>query len=167
MNKLFFITALLLSTSTFAKDMTSRLGVGYSDQFSTSMPSVAVKYYSSQDFALSAALGIDTNTTNSAAGGSNFGFGARIYKTIFPEDNLNFYMGAGVGLLTIGSTTVGGTSTSGFELSGFAGCELFFPGLDSVGINFQAGIGVTSLSSGVRFRTIGDSPLRAGMFFYF
>lgn len=163
------VAALLISISStaFAKDMTSRLGVGYSDSFSAAtMPSLAVKYYASNDFALSAALGIDTNSTSSAAGGSNFGFGAKVYKTIFPEDNLNFYMGAGAALVTIGGTS-GAASTSGFELNGFAGCEIFFPGVDSVGINFQAGVGVTSVTSGVRFRTIGDTPLKAGMYFYF
>ncbi|MBK9294188.1 MAG: organic solvent tolerance protein [Oligoflexia bacterium] len=161
------IFGLFIFQTAEAKDMTSRLGVGYSDSFSAAtMPSLAVKYYASQDFALSAALGIDTNSTNSSAGGSNFGFGAKVYKTIFPEDNLNFYMGAGAALVTIGGTN-GGASSSGFELNGFAGCELFFPGLDSVGINFQAGVGVTSVSSGVRFRTIGDTPFKAGMYFYF
>jgi hypothetical protein len=153
-----------------AKDMTSRLGVGYSNSFgvSSNMPSLAVKYYSSQDLALSAALGIDTNTTNSTSGNSNFGFGAKIYKTIFPEDNLNFYMGAGAGLISSSPASGGsGSTSSGFELSGFAGVEFFVPGLDSMGFNFQAGVGVVSTSAGVRFRTIGETPLTAGMYFYF
>ncbi len=54
-----------------------------------------------------------------------------------------------------------------FEMSGFFGAEFFIPGIDSLGINFQAGIGITSLSTGVRFRTIGETPLKAGMYFYF
>lgn len=155
-----------LSSAAKAKDMTSRLGVGYSDSFSAaSLPSIGVKYYSSQDFSISAALGIDTQ---SSTGASNFGFGAKAYKTVFTEDNLNFYMGAGAALVSLGPASGSTASaTSGFELSGFCGVEFFLPGLDSVGINFQAGVGVVSLSSGVRFRTIGDTPLKAGMYFYF
>ncbi len=169
MGKLIFAITLIVSTLAQAKDMTSRLGVGYSDSFSAaSLPSLAVKYYPSQDFSVSAALGIDTNSTNSTNGSSNFGFGAKVYKTIFPEDNMNFYMGAGVGLVSISPTSGGtGSTSSGFELNGFCGVEFFIPGLDSIGFNFQAGVGVTSLSSGVRFRTIGDTPLKAGMYFYF
>lgn len=161
-----FIFALLLAQNTFAKDMTSRLGVGYSDSFSAaSLPSIGVKYYASQDLSISAALGIDTNASG---GTSNFGFGAKVYKTVFTEDNLNFYMGAGAGLVSIGPAAGSTVSTSsGFELAGFCGVEFFIPGIDSIGINFQAGVGVTSLSSGVRFRTIGDTPLKAGMYFYF
>jgi hypothetical protein len=162
----------LISTTSIlsqAKDMTSRLGVGYSDSFSVSpMPSLAVKYYPSTEWSLSAALGIDTNSSNSSGGNSNFGFGVKAYKTIFTEDNLNFYMGAGAGLISSSpGSGASGSTNSGFELSGFCGAEFFIPGLESLGLNFQAGVGVTSLSSGVRFRTIGESPLNAGMYFYF
>lgn len=165
--KIFIISLIAVaSTATFAKDLTSRLGVGYSDSFSsTDLPSIAVKYYSGKDFAISAALGINTQSTT---GTSNFGFGARAYKTVFPEDNLNFYMGGGAALVSFGPAAGGtGSTTSGFELSGFAGVEFFVPGLDSVGFNFEAGVGVVSVSSGVTFRTIGNTPLKAGMYFYF
>jgi hypothetical protein len=163
-----FIIAFTYTQNVFAKDMTSRLGIGYSDSFSVTMPSIAAKYYSSNDLAFSAALGIDTNSTNSTNGNSNFGLGGKIYKTVFLEENLNFYMGGGASVVSISPTSGGtGNTNSGFELNGFFGAEFFLPGIDSIGFNFQAGIGVTSLSSGVRFRTIGDTPLKAGMYFYF
>jgi hypothetical protein len=160
---------MLFGASALAKDLTSRLGVGYTDSFGISnLPSLAVKYYPSNDLAVSASLGIDTNTTNSTAGSSNFGFGARVYKTVFTEENLNFFMGAGGALISTGPTSGGsGSNSSGFELAGFCGVEFFWPGLDSLGFNFLGGIGITSLSSGVRFRTLGESPFKAGMFFYF
>jgi len=164
-----FSFLIILPSPSQAKDMTSRLGVGYMNDFSIQpLPSIAVKYYPSTDIAVSAALGVDTNTTNTTGGSSAFGFGAKFYKTIFTEDNLNFFMGAGAGLVSLAPASGGsGSTNSGFELSGFAGAEFFIPGLDSLGFNFSAGVGVTSLSSGVRFRTIGESPLNAGMFFYF
>ena len=151
------------------KDMSNRLGVGYSDSFSISpLPSVAVKYYPNNDWALSLALGIDTNTLNSSSGNSDFGLGGNFYKTIFTESMLNFFMGAGAAIVSQGPASGGtGTTSSGFELSGFGGCEFFFPGLENIGFNFLFGVGVTSISSGVRFRTIGESPLKAGIYFYF
>jgi len=142
-----------------ARDLNHRLGVGYSDQFSMSIPSLAVRYYSAPDIGLSLHLGVNTESDN-----SKFGFGGKFYKIIFPEDNMNFYMGAGASLL---STKIAGVNNSGFEISAFCGGEFFIPGLDSLGISFEAGVGIVSLSNGVNFRTIADHPLKAGMIFYF
>ncbi len=143
-----------------AKDLTSRLGVGYSNQFSEDLPSLGVRYYPNPQLGISGALGVDTDEDK-----SKFGFMVRIFKIIFPEDNLNFYMGSGAGLIS--EKIKGSDNQSGFELTGFAGCEFFFTGLDSLGFSFEAGIGVTSISSQVRFRTMGDFVSRAGMHFYF
>ncbi len=142
-----------------AKDLNHRLGVGYSDQFAIPIPSVAVRYYSSEEVGFSMHLGVNTESDN-----SKFGFGGKFYKIIFPEDHMNFYMGAGAGLL---STKIASVNNSGFEVSAFCGGEFFIPGLDSLGISFEAGVGIVSLSNGVNFRTIADSPLKAGMIFYF
>lgn len=163
----FLIFALILGTSVHAKELTNRLGIGYSDQFSVDggLPSVSVRYWPDPKLGLGAALGVDTEDDN-----SRFGFMARIYRIIFTEDNMNFYMGTGAGLISIEKPKASGTGTdndSGFELNGFFGAEFFFQGLDSLGFCFEAGVGVTSISSEVRFRTIGDSPVKAGMTFYF
>lgn len=168
MKMLIFILVTTFSTTVLATDMTSRLGVGYSNFMSVGdMPSLAVKYYPSEQLALSAALGIDTSTENSnSSGNSNFGFNVGVYKTIFPEENMNFFMGANAGLVS-SKPISSGDSSSGFELAGFIGAEFFVPGIESLGFNIMAGIGVTSTSAGVRFKTIGYSPLHAGMYFYF
>lgn len=144
-----------------AKDLSSRMGIGYTDQFGVtrSLPSLSVRYYPNADYGLMGSLGVDTVKNNSL-----FGFGAKILKIVFREDNLNFYTGAGGGLV---SQQDNGNSNSGFDLNGFAGAEFFMPGLENLSFNFEAGVGITSVSSEVRFRTIGDSPLRAGIFFYF
>jgi hypothetical protein len=142
-----------------AKDLTHRLGIGFSENSSINLPSLAAKYYVSPDIALGANLGVDTQNDE-----SRFAAAARVYKTIFVEDNLNFYGGASVGSV---SHEESGSNISGFELSGFFGCEFFFTGLESLGFSFEAGVGVTNDSTGTRFRTIGDTPFRAGMLFYF
>lgn len=151
---------LLLSSTAMAKDLTNRLGIGYANQFSTDLPAIAAKYYPSQELALTGALGINTGPSD-----SKFGFMVKVQRVVFPEDNMNFYMGAGAGLL---SNKVGNsTNESGFELLGFAGGEFFFTGLDSLGFSFEAGVGILSVTSGVTFRTVGDSPFKASVIFYF
>lgn len=149
----------LFTSSSWAKDLTNRMGIGYSNQFSVDLPCITAKYYPSQDLGISAALGINTGTKD-----SKFGFLAKVHRTVFPEENMNFYMGAGAGLL---SNKVDSKNESGFELMGFAGGEFFFTGLESLGLSFEAGVGVVSVTSGVTFRTIGDSPIKGAVIFYF
>ncbi|MCH2534418.1 MAG: organic solvent tolerance protein [Bdellovibrionales bacterium] len=158
--RLIVIMTILMSAPVFAKDLTNRLGVGYSNHFSESLPSLSVSYYNSPDMAFSASIGVDTQENN-----SKFGFMARMKRIIFPENNLNFYMGAGAGILSYENNA--GTTDSGFELNGFAGAEFFFSGLENLGFNFEFGIGVSSVSSQVRFYTLGQSPVHAGITFYF
>ena len=155
------LIAVLLGSSAFAKDLSNRLGVGYSNQFGVSddLPSIAVRYYPNANYGLMASLGVDTEDQN-----SRFGFSAKIMKIVFREDNMNFYTAASAGIV---SRELAGKNDSGFDLSGLVGAEFFLPGLENLGISFEGGVGVTSISSQVRFRTIGDSPLRAGMIFYF
>jgi hypothetical protein len=143
-----------------AKDLSHRLGIGYKDQFGTELPAVAVQYYPGPDLGFSASVGVDT-----AKNASKFGVNAKLYRVIFTEDNLNFYLGAGAGMLS--TETLPGQNENGFELMAFGGSEFFLPGLENLGFSFEAGTAVTSLSSNVRFRTYGDSPLRAGIIFYF
>jgi len=163
--RLIYCLALLLGFNLFinstaqAKELTSRLGVGYANQFSTNLPSLAVRYYPDPKIGVGAELGVDTNEGN-----QKFGLAARLYRIVFTEDNLNFYMGTAAGVI---SEEQNNTTSSGFELSGYIGTEFFLPGLENLGFSFEAGVGVSSVSSQVRFRTIGDSPFQAGLIFYF
>lgn len=151
----------LASVTAHAKDMPNRMGVGYADPFglTQSLPSLALRYYPNSSYGLQGTIGVDTEDDN-----SRFGFQAKIMKIIFPEDHMNVYTGAAAGLV---SQEVLGDNDSGFDLAGFMGVEFFLAGLENLSFNFEAGVGVTSISDEVRFRTIGDHPLRAGMFFYF
>ncbi|OFZ18139.1 MAG: hypothetical protein A2Z20_06255 [Bdellovibrionales bacterium RBG_16_40_8] len=146
-------------TISWGKELTNRLGFGYSNQFSEELPSVAIRYYPDAKLGVGAALGVDTYEDN-----SKFGVMVRLYRIIFTEDNMNFYMGTSAGVISIEQAS---KTDSGFELSGYCGGEFFLTGLDNLGISFEAGVGVTSIKSQVRFRTIGDHPLKAGIIFYF
>src|SRR5262245_47948189 len=161
MRQLCLLFALFITVPAMAKDMGSRLGVGYANQFGLDqdLPSIALRYYPNSDYGLMGALGVDTEKNN-----SRFGCQLKVLKLVFKEDHLNFYTGAGAGLV---SRELNGSTDSGFDLSGFLGAEFFFAGLENLGFKFEAGVGVTSVSSEVRFRTVGDHPLKAGVFFYF
>lgn len=158
-------TVLLTSFSIQAKDLTNRLGIGLGNQFSQELPAVSAYYYPNPELGLGLALGVNTEDDR-----SKFGLLFKIYRVIFPEDNMNFYMGASAGLLSYEQdkdTNTGTETQSGFELNGFFGGEFFFSGLDSLAFRFEAGLGILSVDDGVTFRTIGDSPVRAGITFYF
>ena len=156
----FIVGIVLTPTVAQAKDLTDRLGIGYANQFSTNIPSLAVRYYPNSKLALGAELGVDTEQNN-----SNFGFQVNVHRIIFTEENLNFYMGSSGGLISTQSN--GSSIESGFELSAVVGCEFFFAGLENLGFSFEAGMGVDAISNQVRVRTIGDSPMQAGILFYF
>jgi hypothetical protein len=142
-----------------AKDLSNRLGIGYKNQFGIDLPGIALQYYPGPQLAVSAVVGVDTEENN-----SKFGAMVKLHRVVFQEDNLNFYLGAGAGLL---SNEIAGKNESGFELLAFGGVEFFFAGLENLGFSMEFGPAITSLSSNVRFRTFGDSPLRAGITFYF
>ena len=57
-----------------------------------------------------------------------------------------------------------GKKENGFELNALFGGEFFFTGLDSLAFTFEGGVGIVSTSD-VRFRTIANSPLKAGILF--
>lgn len=155
------LLVLFVGSSALAKDLSNRLGVGYSNQFGVSddMPSIAMRYYPNADYGLMGSIGVDTEDN-----ASRFGFSAKVMKLVFREDNLNFYTAAMAGIV---SRELNNKNESGFDLAGLVGAEFFLPGLENLSLSFEAGVGITSISSQVRFRTIGDSPLRAGMIFYF
>lgn len=158
MKSILVLLALTFSSMGFAKDLTNRLGVGYRDTLTTGRPALAVQYYPTREYGVIGAIGVDTQDQNSS---SSFEGGVR--RMIFREDNMNFFMG---GTMAMISATTSGVSQSGYELGAHVGGEFFLTGLDSLGFNFQVGVSVASTNK-VRFRTTADSPITAGIIFYF
>lgn len=151
--------ALLISSSSQAKDLTSRLGVGYRNMLvTTSLPSVAAFYYPSPDLGIIGSIGVDTEENN-----SKFAFAGALRRIIFKEQNMNFF---GSGQVAMVNQEVATTKDSGFELAATVGGEFFLPGLESLGFNFETGMGITTVKK-TRFRTLGESFLNAGIVFYF
>ncbi|MBO9668421.1 MAG: organic solvent tolerance protein [Bdellovibrio sp.] len=161
------ITALSLCMVVFAgvaqaKELTNRLGVGVKTHATLDLPELAVVYNPSSEIQVTGGLGVDTQKDQ-----SKFSVNAGIRRIVFKEEHMNFYMGGTLGLVNWEEAQGTGTNKqSGFELDAVFGGEFFFTGLDSLGFTFEGGAGVISADD-VRFRTIADSPFRAGIIFYF
>ena len=154
-----FIAISTLTTAAQAKDLTNRLGVGYRDSYVTfDLPSIAAFYYPSPDLGVLGSLGVDTQENN-----SKFALAAGVRRIIFKEDNMNFFMGGQVAMI---NNEVSSTKDNGFEISATVGGEFFLAGLDSLGFNFETGVGITNVKK-TRFRTVGSSFVGGGIVFYF
>lgn len=149
----------LSALSSQAKDLTHRLGVGFKNNTSMSVPSLAAVYYSSKDMAWTASAGFDTQKNNSSMQVS-----AGVRQMIYFENNLNFYAGAQAGIINYETTTTG--KSTGFEVLAVGGAEFFFAGLENLGFTVEAGVGLSTANE-TRLRTTADDPLRAGVVFYF
>ena len=154
----FFLALVVISGTVEAKELSSRLGVGFRNAYSFELPAIAANYYPNPDTGFIGALGLDTAENN-----AKFALSGGVRRVIFKEDNMNFFMS---GILSFVSSETNGSTSSGFEISALVGDEFFLPGLENLGFNIEAGVGVANLSK-VRFRTIADHMLRAGVFFYF
>lgn len=147
-----------VSSQVFAKDLTHRLGAGFKNNTSENIPSLAVVYYASQSYAFTGGVGADTQKNNSRMQAN-----AGIRKMIYFENNLNFYMGAQLGFLSVETAAA---RDNGLDMLATFGTEFFFSGLENLGFTLEAGVGVSTVRD-TRFRTVADDPLRAGVLFYF
>ncbi len=150
---------LIAVTTASAKDLTHRLGVGFKNNTSQDLPSLALVYYPSNAVAFTAGFGMDTKKDY---GSTQVLAGARYI--IYPESNLNFFTAAQAGIISFENPVDG--KKNGVEVAGVFGVEFFFTGLENLAFTFEAGLSMNTVNN-TRFRTIGDDPLRAGLIFYF
>lgn len=134
------------------------MGFGLALQDFGTLPSISARYHFSRHVTGSFYVGFNTQSLVDA-----FILGGKLYRNIHLEDNINFYLGAGLGLLSQKTASI---SHSGFELSALIGAEFFFSELRNLGIQFETGIAVRSLDT-VSFKTLGSSFAGAGIHYYF
>ena len=141
-----------------ARNLSRRLGAGFVSQIATTeegrLPAIDAKYYFTKRVAASLGVGFDTRNDRSA-----FGIGSKFFYNLFGEQNLLFYTGAGIAVLSRSGTKV--------QYSGFFGSEFFFTDLPSLGFSFEAGLRGDNTRGKFSIRTTGDSFLTAGIHFYF
>ena len=149
----------LFSSLVSAKEMPQRLGVGIKNNTSESLPSLAAVYHVNGLTAVTGGVGVDTKKDY-----SKFQINAGIRHVIFHENQLHYYAGGQLGLVTFEEPVTG--KENGFEANFLMGVEFFFTGLENVGFSFEGGLGLSSVKD-TRIRTLADDPFRAGIIFYF
>jgi hypothetical protein len=155
---LFFL--ILAPTLVSAADLRGRMGVGFSNQLANDIPAISLKVQQSKTFAIGGLVGFKSDQDNTL-----YGAGIKLYRIIFDEPQLNFYM-AGL-LATETYLNDQNKVTSGYQMDGTLGSEFHFQGLESLGFSLEFGVSVRNVSdSGTSFQTLGDSMIKAAVHFY-
>ncbi len=149
-----FLTA---SNHAMALEKTNRLGVGMANQLKNDFPSFSFKIQKNRSFAYGGLIGLSTDQTS-----GGYGVGLKLYRNIFDEPQLNFYM-AGMGAML--SNKIAGTSYSGFQFDLSFGSEFHFAGLNSLGFSFEFGVSASKKKEFV-FQTLGNHFIVSGIHFY-
>ena len=153
------ISIFLLGANAEAKDLTHRLGIGFKNNTSQDLPSLALVYYPSANFGFTAGVGTDTKkdyNSFQALAGARF--------IVYPETNMNFYTAGQAAVISYENPIDG--KKNGIEVAGLFGVEFFLTGLENLGFTFEAGVSMNTVNN-TRVRTVGDDPFRAGLLFYF
>ncbi len=153
------VLCLLLSAPAIAKDLTHRIGLGYNAQFNQTndingTPAISLKYGLAPRAVIDLIAGFNGTKNSSGVGALKYMY------TIFPETYANFYGLAAFGLVNL-------NEKSGSEILGGFGGEFFIPGVDSLGISFETGVAVQSVTGTTILKSYGISFINAGMHFYF
>ncbi|MBS1958948.1 MAG: hypothetical protein JST80_05705 [Bdellovibrionales bacterium] len=160
--RVFISLVLLMAPCAEAKELVGRLGLGYNAQFANTqqvngVPAISIKYGVAPRAMIEAIGGF-------YSGSNGTGVAALKYMyTVHAESYANFYF-------LFGGGYVSANHQNGTEFVGGLGCEFFIPGVDSVGLSFETGMSIESLTSGTGsfvLKTFGVSFINAGMHFYF
>ncbi len=155
--KILFIPLFFFPLILNASPNLGHLGLGYSNQLVNSIPGVSVKYQATQTISYGGLFNFST------ADNGGWGLGAKFYRNIFAEPNLLFY---GAFLLGYASRDLPqGQSDSGVQMDLTIGSEFFIPGIQSIGLSFEAGLSFNTLN-GSTFQTAGSNFVTAEVHFY-
>lgn len=150
----------LLPSLTLAGDLRGRLGVGATNQLANDIPAISLKIQTTKTFAIGGVLGFKSDQDNTL-----YGAGVKLYRIIFDEPQLNFYMAGMLGSL---SYLDGDKAKTGYQIDGTLGSEFHFAGLESIGFSFEFGLSVREADpdGGTSFETLGDQFVKAAVHFY-
>ena len=159
--KFFYLLLVFIPLFSQAADLRGRMGVGGSNQLANGLPALSLKIQQSKTFAMGGVLGIKSDEDNTL-----YGAGLKVYRIIFDEPQLNFYM---AGLFA--TETYSGKkdkAKSGYQIDGTMGTEFHFTGLESIGFSFEFGLSVRNVDDkkGTTFQTLGDQFVKAAVHFY-
>ncbi len=146
-----------LSQGASAYDKVNRLGLGMSNQLKNDFPALSFKMQKNRSFAFGGLFGISSNPDS-----GGYGLGLKVYRNLFDEPQLNFYV-AGMGAVL--SNKENRTNYSGFQFDLSLGSEFHFSGLQSLGFSFEFGASAFKKKDFV-FETLGNSFVVSAIHFY-
>jgi hypothetical protein len=156
---LLVILSLAIPTTGWAlKDLSDRLGFGFTYHHFQPSTGVSMRYHPDRYFGATGVLAL-----NAGRGSHTLVAGAKINRNLVVEENALFYLGLGGFIL---STKTGTTTETGAEADALGGVEFFLPGLPNLGIQLEAGLALR-LMGGFELQTIGGGFASAGMHYYF
>jgi len=132
--------ALLLPSTTEARDLREHVGVGFSNQFSSSVNSISARYHlptrsPTIRMSVEGTVGVSLMMPTSAQTTYNGWFaGARLLYGLVAEDNMTLYTAIGGALASLeGTETV-------VRLQPSMGAEFFLYGLENLGFSTEWGL---------------------------
>ncbi|UCD85977.1 MAG: hypothetical protein JSU92_07230 [Deltaproteobacteria bacterium] len=150
-----------------AKDLSKRVGLGYNSQIETigveyfQIDGPSIKYGISPDIGIQGILGF-SNYSN----GVEFSvlvLGGKFFYNIIKEENMNFYAGGGLGIISLSNAA----DETGIFVCGYVGEEFFFSGLPNLGFSAEMGLVIESMDDlGSYVGTYGGF-LEIGINYYF
>jgi hypothetical protein len=152
-----FLQGLAFSSNAQAYDKIGRLGLGLSNQLKNDFPSLSFKMQKNRSTAIGGNFGLSSDPTS-----GGYGAGIKIYRNLFDEPQLNFYVAGLLGLL---NNKVSSTSYSGFQFDLSLGSEFHLTGLNSIGFSFEFGVSAYKKKE-FTFQTLGNSFIVSGVHFY-
>lgn len=161
--KQIFLILLIIAAPRLAlgADLRGRMGLGMTNQLANDIPAISLKVQQSKTFALGGLLGFKSDQDNTL-----YGAGIKLYRIIFDEPQLNFYM-AGL-FATETYLNDENKMDSGYQIDGTMGTEFHLSGIESLGFSLEFGLSVRKAEAnrGNSFQTLGDNFLKAAVHFY-
>lgn len=152
------LALLLVSAPADAKDLRSRFGIGFHQQFG-SVTALSARYGLPTGKPTSnVQIEVDVGADLAALTEPRFFAGGRLLYSVVAEDNMNLYLGAGGGYVVDGPDGV-------VRLQPVAGAEFFFFGLENLGFSVEWGVNV-DLGAAWAVKTVGSAPA-VGVHYYF
>lgn len=147
--------ALAVSSAASAKDLNGRVGVGAEQVGGLSTLSLRYGLPTGKP-TLNLGLGVDAGVNLTSTSNDYYG-GARVYVGVVAEDNMNLYVGAGVGYGSRGGNAA-------LRIAPDLGAEFFLFGLENLGFIAELSVDV-DLGADTSVSTVGTPAV--GFHYYF
>jgi len=157
-SKILWFTVTLMTLPAWGMNKTGRMGVGLTNQLVNEMPALSLKIQQNRYFALGGLLGFRSNED-----ATTYGAGLKVYRVIFEEELLNFYMSGTAASLSYEEDE---KAKSGYQFDGTFGTEFHFERIESIGFSFEFGVSYNKGPNGRSFETLGNNFLKAAVHFY-